>query len=346
MFYAKQKPRIIKYRDYKNFNKTTFRMDLLKELSLSNLQYGDFDRFKFIVNNLLKSHAPMKEKYIRRNQAPFMNKSVRKAIMVRTKLLNKFRKENSFINELEYKRQRNFCTTLIKKTKRNFYNNLNVNKITDNKSFWKTVKPSFTEKTLKDEKIVLTENDTTFSEENKIAEIFRSYFDGIVDGLNIKRCEISKEHNDPILNAIKTFEKHPSILKIKELNSGCRFSFENVSLEDVKKVTLELDITKASQFLDIPTKTLSRMLIFFPEFFFVSINYSISNSIFPEQLKLPEVKPVYKKNLRADKENYRPVSILPNISKIYERWLYKQLYEYFDVIFSRNKCGFRKGFSS
>ena len=213
MFYAKQKPRIIKYRDYKNFNKNTFRMDLLKELSLSNLQEGDFDKFKFIVSNLLESHAPLKEKYIRRNQAPFMNKSVRKAIMVRTQLLNKFRKENSFINELAYKRQRNFCTTLIRKTKRNFYNNLNVNKITDNKSFWKTVKPSFTEKTLKDEKIVLVENDTTFSEENEIAEIFRSYFDGIVDGLNIKRCEISKEHSDPTLNAIRTFEKHPSILK-------------------------------------------------------------------------------------------------------------------------------------
>ena len=75
-------------------------MDLLKELSLSNLQNGDFDRFKFIVNSLLESHAPMKEKYIRRNQAPFMNKSVRKAIMVWTKLLNKFRKGNSFISEL------------------------------------------------------------------------------------------------------------------------------------------------------------------------------------------------------------------------------------------------------
>ena len=155
-------------------------MDLLKELSVSNLENGDFDRFKFIVNNLLESHAPMKEKYIRRNQAPFMNKSVRKAIMVRTKLLNKFRKENSFINELEYKRQRNFCTTLIKKTKKNFYNNLNAKPISDNKSFWKTVKPSFTKKTLKDEKIVLVGNDTTFSDESKIAEIFRSYFDGIV----------------------------------------------------------------------------------------------------------------------------------------------------------------------
>ena len=44
MFYAKQKPRIIMYRDYKNFNNITFRMDLLKELSLSKLQKGDFDK--------------------------------------------------------------------------------------------------------------------------------------------------------------------------------------------------------------------------------------------------------------------------------------------------------------
>ena len=46
-------------------------MDLLKELSVSNLENGDFDRFKFIVNNLLESHATMKEKYIRCNQAPY-----------------------------------------------------------------------------------------------------------------------------------------------------------------------------------------------------------------------------------------------------------------------------------
>ena len=59
----------------------------------------------------------------------------------------------------------------------------------------------------------------------EIFEIFRSYFDGIVDALNIKRCEISKEHSDPILNAIKTFEKHSSILKIKELNFGGRKSW-------------------------------------------------------------------------------------------------------------------------
>ena len=185
----------------------------------------------------------------------------------------------------------------------------------------------------------------TFSEENEVAEIFRSYFDGIVDGLNIKRCENSKEDSDPIINAIKTFEKHPSILKIQEVSYGCRFSFENVSLEDVKKVTRELDISKASQLLDIPTKIIKQNADIFSEFFCVNINHSVSNSSFPDQLKWADVKQVFKKNSRTVKENCRPVSVLPNISKIYVRCLYTQLYDYLDVIFSRNQCGSRKGFS-
>ena len=83
-----------------------------------------------------------------------------------------------------------FFTTLIKDTKKNCYNILNVNKITNSRPFWKTVKPSFNEKTLKGKKIVLVENDITFLEKNKAVEIIQSYFDGIVDGLHIKRCEI------------------------------------------------------------------------------------------------------------------------------------------------------------
>ena len=66
-----------------------------------------------------------------------MNKSVRKIIMAPTQLLNEFRKGNSFINERACKRQRDFCTALIKKTKTNFYNNLNVNNTTDNKALGK-----------------------------------------------------------------------------------------------------------------------------------------------------------------------------------------------------------------
>ena len=102
-------------------------------------------------------------------------------------------------------------------------------------------------------------------------EIFHSCFDGIADGLNIKCYEIFTKHSDPILNAIKTFEKHTSILKINELNSDCRFSFENVSLGDFKKVTSEINISKASQLLDISTKIINQNADIFLFFIYLFI---------------------------------------------------------------------------
>ena len=62
-------------------------------------------------------------------------------------------------------------------------------------------------------------------------------------------------------------------------------------------------------------------------------------------MKLANITPVFKKNDRTDKSNYRPVSILPNLSKVFERCIYKQLSAYFDRILSKQQCGFRKGFN-
>ena len=57
------------------------------------------------------------------------------------------------------------------------------------------------------------------------------------------------------------------------------------------------------------------------------------------------MKPAFKKDSRTDKKNYRPISILPNVSKIYERCLNKQLEKYFQALLSKYQCGFRKGYS-
>ena len=58
-------------------------------------------------------------------------------------------------------------------------------------------------------------------------------------------------------------------------------------------------------------------------------------SIFPISLKLANITPVYKKGSKNSKENYRPLSILPNISKIYKRCLFKPISNYFENIFSK-----------
>ena len=63
-------------------------------------------------------------------------------------------------------------------------------------------------------------------------------------------------------------------------------------------------------------------------------------------MKYAEVTPVHKKDDQTDKENYCPISVLPNLSKVYERLMYNQIYPYFDSLFSKFQCGFRKGFNA
>ena len=75
-------------------------------------------------------------------------------------------------------------------------------------------------------------------------------------------------------------------------------------------------------------------------------NDAVCSSKFPATFKFANVTPVFKKDNRNQKDNYRPISILPIISKIFEKLICRQLSNHFDNIFSKFQCGFRKGFSA
>ena len=107
-----------------------------------------------------------------------------------------------------------------------------------------------------------------------------------------------------------------------------------------------LDTNKAIQNTDIPTKQIKEMSDIFANFIFENLNNCISHSIFPTSVKNTIITPVHKKGPKTSKDNFRPVSILPNISKIYERVMFKQMSEFFEPILSKYQCGFRKGFST
>ena len=79
---------------------------------------------------------------------------------------------------------------------------------------------------------------------------------------------------------------------------------------------------------------------------FQNLIQSLINVKFPHCLKQAKVIPAFKKEEKLDKSNYRPVSILPVISKIYERLMYDRMYKYFDQIFPKFQCGFRKRFGT
>ena len=124
------------------------------------------------------------------------------------------------------------------------------------------------------------------------------------------------------------------------------FSFGLVTYDDVLKKVKTLNTAKASQQFDIQTKILKQNLDYFAEYFYENINQCILKSIFPSDLKLVDVTPVYNKKLKNSKDNYRPVSILSNISKIYERCIYDQIQLFFDSLLSKYQCGFCRGYNA
>ena len=131
--FKKEKPKIVTYRDYKRFDNEKFRESLITYLSTGkNISY---DTFENLVLQTLDKMAPIKQKHIRGNQSPFMNKDIHKAIMTRTRLGNRSLKEPTQMNRLAYKKQRNYCVSSMRQNKKQYYGSLNVNHITDNKNF-------------------------------------------------------------------------------------------------------------------------------------------------------------------------------------------------------------------
>ena len=119
-----------------------------------------------------------------------MNKAISKAVMDRTRLRNKFLKNRTAENKLAYNRQRNYCVSLTRKSKRDYCNNLDNRDVTDNKLFWKTIKPFFSDKGPMREKITLIENDEIIGNNKEISEVSKNFFSSIVavKYRDIRRC--------------------------------------------------------------------------------------------------------------------------------------------------------------
>ena len=149
-----------------------------------------------------------------------------------------------------------------------------------------------------------------------------------------------------MLPAINTFQNHPSVVNIKEREFNSTFTFKTTNENEVRKIIKNLNVRKTCRGSDIPTKIIKLNIDLFSSFICQNFNYCISIGKFSNELKHADVIPVHKKKDKNDKTNYRPVSILPNISKIYEKIIYNQLYEYFHVKRFPIQSGFRKEYSS
>ena len=100
------------------------------------------------------------------------------------------------------------------------------------------------------------------------------------------------------------------------------------------------------QSTDIPMRVLKENGDIFADYICRFFNQSVKKSTFKSILKNANITPVFKKGNRSSKENHRPVSILPVISKIFEKLLFKNITIFIDPLLSKYQCGFRKSFSA
>ena len=103
------------------------------------------------------------------------------------------------------------------------------------------------------------------------------------------------------------------------------FPFHEVSEDEVRQEILRLDGTKSSPVGDISAGMLKSIIDNQAHILTNVISLSLRNGCFPDELKAVEVSPIFKKPDDLERENYRPVSVLPRMSKFFERIMYTQI---------------------
>ena len=345
--FRKMPPKIIKYRDYKKFSPENFH----QELCTLNLYNTSNDCFVSQVMEILNSHAPLKQKYVRANDNPFITKALRKEHMKRSNLRNIYLKDRTEENHSAFKLQRNKCVSLLRKTKKSYFGNLKSSDVCENKKFWKSVKPLFNEQAVSTDAITLIEDNIMVNDDAKVSEIFNEFFGNAVKSMNIPPYVSSPENrilsDDPIQNIIGKYKDHPSILKISELiPRESLFSFKPTNIETMMKEISNLNTAKSCPIDTIPSKILKDNSSIFGPKILIDFNHCIENGIFPSNQKCADITPIFKKLDKYSKNNYRQVSILPAISKIFERLMFYQINQYMQDKLSIFLCGFRKGMST
>ena len=350
-FFEKRDPTTILYRCFKHFIEQNYKNYLCYSLQNFTKAVISYDDFRNIFMKIVDKHAPVKQKVLRGNNAPFMNRILSKEFMKRSKLKNDYNRNPTESNKMLYNKQRNFCVNLVQREKKKYYNNFDLNILQDNRKFWQRIKPLFPEKNKTIAKnIVIVDNDKQITDNKMVAEKLNNFFIEAVDNLGIQTflrndTESLTLHN--IDEIISKYESHPSILKINQnVKIENKFTFNKIAPGEIEFKIRQLDRKKGCMENDLPIKLLVNFGDIICNPLCEIYNNSKDSLQYPNSLKVADVIPIHKENETTLLKNYRRVSLLPVVSKIFERMMFEEILKYMDIYLSPYIFGYRKGHST
>ena len=140
--------------------------------------------------------------------------------MKRSKLRNKYLRERTNETKSLYNKQRNLYVSILRQNKTDYFGNLNNKIVTDNRKFWKTISPLFSEKTFHRECITLKESNKTITNNVELAQTFNKFLSKIVPNLNIDNNLGDNITNPPVL--LIQFSVQPKSMKNTQAFSKLR----------------------------------------------------------------------------------------------------------------------------
>ena len=280
---------------------------------------------------VINKHAPLKKKRIRNKKSPWLNAGIKRSMIERDKLKSTAIRTNFSEDWSNYKKPKNRVNNKIKETKTQYYKEHFRSNSGKPREIWKSINEVMSRNTKNDSNInsIKTNAGSTTSPE-VMSETFNKYFTEIGDKLADKLPDSTKIYSDFLLPVNSTFQ------------------LRQVSLAEVLKLLKNLPTNKATGLDKIPCRLVKLSSPFIADSLCNIFNMSIISGIFPLEWKVAKVIPIHKDNEKDELNNYRPISILSAISKVMERLVYNQLYEYLskNELLSKCQSGFRHSHST
>ena len=302
---------------------------------------GNYEKMSNILIEAKEQFMPVKVKRVNKYKhklTPWITSGIIRSIKFRDSLYKKLKtlypeNEEHTRTEINLKTYNYILKKSIRSAKIHYYKYQFEKYKQDTRKTWSTIKFIINKgKNSSDFPSYFMLDNNKITDNRRIADGFNKFFTNIGPTL-------SKQINTKSSSSYKTF------LKEKIMFS---FSFKIICQKDTLDTIKNLKSKSSSGFDNISTKLLQTIAPIIASPLTLMINQSLCTGIFPDHLKIAKVVPLYKKDSPHSFDNYRPISLLPAISKVFEKVVYNQLYDYMtqSKLLYESQYGFRKEHST
>ncbi len=250
-----------------------------------------------------------------------MTKEWKTTIFRRNMAHNKYLKQLTSKNFHIYRKLRNKCSNLAKSALKKYFGKNYKN--TD-KTFWKVIRPYFSKKSKATENIQLEFEGRIVSEPTEIAENFNTHYLNVATKIGADSLFAQNVEDHPSYDIIHTYTRDRGVPT---------FNFRTVSQIEVEGLLDRLPTGKAPGYDSISGHCVKSVKQYIGAPLTTLVNRMSTEHLFPDPLKKADVTPVYKKENKLIKGNYRPVSVLITFSKIFEMAMSDQLGPHLKLIY-------------